>query len=173
MSLCTIKAVYFIPKYELSMIFQVIFFSPRHLTNLVTISIGKEYFSYWWFRLDPKKQRVIYNFNLLKACELNMPGFNNDTVILNSSCICLCEWWLKKANLLTSFLADTEVIALWVCFHLLIHSNFYFWLLLQKLRCPGSKYSYHAIVEQGKITIHKKKKKKKRNMAGFIIKHSQ
>lgn len=108
----------------------------------------EEYFSYWWFRLDLRKQRVIYNFNLLKASELNMLGFNNGTVRLNSSCIYLCEWWLKKANLLTSFLADTEVIALWVCFHLLIHSNFYFWQLLQKKldTLDQNRYSYSIII---------------------------
>lgn len=115
------------------------FFSSRHLTNLVKNKFGEEYFSSCWFRLDLRKQRVIYNFNLLKACELNMLGFNTDTVMFNSSCICFCEWGFKKANLLTSFLADTEVIALWVCFHLLIYSNLYFWLLLQKIRCPWSK----------------------------------
>lgn len=134
------KAVYFIPNCELQMIFQGFFFSSQTFSKTWSqISFGEDDFSYWWFRLNLRKQRVIYNFNFLKACELNMLGFNNATVMLNSSCICLCEWWLKKANLLTSFLADTEVIALWVCFHLLIHSNFYFWLLLQKIRCPGSK----------------------------------
>lgn len=113
--------------------FSSCFFSARYLTKPGhKQALEEEYFSYWWFRLDLRKQRVIYNFNLLKASELNMLGFNNGTVRLNSSCIYLCEWWLKKANLLTSFLADTEVIALWVCFHLLIHSNFYFWQLLQK-----------------------------------------
>lgn len=112
----------------------------------------EEYFSYWWFRLDLRKQRVIYNFNLLKASELNMLGFNNGTVRLNSSCIYLCEWWLKKANLLTSFLADTEVIALWVCFHLLIHSNFYFWQLLQKKldTLDQNRYSHSIITVPSK-----------------------
>lgn len=124
----------------------------------------EEYFSYWWFRLDLRKQRVIYNFNLLKASELNMLGFNNGTVRLNSSCIYLCEWWLKKANLLTSFLADTEVIALWVCFHLLIHSNFYFWQLLQKKldTLDQSRYSHSIIIVPGKsycIWTHKEAKK--------------
>lgn len=90
------KAVYFIPNYELQMIFQVFFSSQTFSKTWSQISFGADDFSYWWFRLDLRKQRVIYNFNFLKACELNMLGFNNATVMLNSSCICLCEWWLKR-----------------------------------------------------------------------------
>lgn len=138
------------------------------------ISLGEEYFSSCWFRWDLRKQRVIYKFNLLKACELNMLGFNIDIVMFNSSCICFCEWGFKKANLLTSFLADTEVVALWVCFHLLIYSHLYFWLLLQKNQMPWIKTNIliMRLQHQTKAIVYEKKNKKS-HMVSFIIKHNQ
>lgn len=81
-----------------------------------------------------------------------MLGFNIDMVMFNSSCICFCELGFKRADLLTSFLADTEVVALWVCFHLLIYSHLYFWLLLQikSDALDQNKYSYNAIAAPDK-----------------------
>ena len=111
---------------------------------------GSEFkFSDYYFRYLNLGKSQIFEPQFLRLvngdCN-NQP--HNGTVRLNSSCIYLCEWWLKKANLLTSFLADTEVIALWVCFHLLIHSNFYFWQLLQKKldTLDQNRYSYSIII---------------------------
>lgn len=127
--------------------FSSCFFSLRHLAKTWSqIRLGDEYFSYWWFRLNLRKQRAVYEFNLWKGCGLDVQGSNTSTVMLNSSCLCLSEWGSKKENLLTLFLADTKVFALWVCFYLFMYSHFWFWLLLLQKRSDApdpNRVSYH------------------------------